>query len=305
MIDRELQSKIEAAIEYIGEAAAAYHRVGGVCALVSWGKDSLAMLEVALAAGLRPDVLHFQEPYNLGRARYGREMAQHYADHYGLRVFTPPPVRTWAYERGEHYVLGASYDLGGGELIDIPKDVVPWKVGHRLERGAPHRAVCGLNDHLCQPLGTFSPPWGAGFIGHKDTDEDPVLGNVPLDRDELATPPGTLDLLYPLRSWTDADVWGYLAARKIPVDWGKYSATPDRAPLQNKAGNTDYVSACVRCMRAASSESVPCPLRGGAKVHGVREQVPTMSTLEREYFSAEHPEPEPATTTTTLTPDDG
>lgn len=268
---------------------------GGLCLLVSWGKDSVAMLELALAAGLRPDLVTFEEPYNRHRAAHARRCQEHYAGAYGLRVHTPPPESTWAYQLRGGYVLGASFSLGGGYVVDMPKDVLPWEAGEPRPQGA----VCGLHDHLAQPAGSWAPPWALAAVAHKDGDSDPLLGSIPLDRRELATPDGAMDLCFPLKEWTDADVWAYLHARGAPADPRKYdlSAPAPHPPHPDRTWNTDYLHACVRCLRAAPSELVPCPRRGGSRVHGIEPSVPKRSTLEHEYFSAEFPAREPDTTT--------
>lgn len=279
----ELADKVEEVLDYLAGAHDAYADQGGLCALVSWGKDSLAMLGLARQAGLAPPVVTFEEPYHRARHYHARRLQEECL----LPVYTPPPIRTWVYERGEHFVLGASYNLGGGEMIDIPKDVVPWDSD---DDEPPPFALCGLRDHYAQPTGSFDPPWGAALCGHKDEDEDPVLGKIPLHSRTLVHPPETMDLLFPLSGWSDRDVWEYLTEAGPDPDPARYDLRAQQ-PRGDKTWNTDYLPACVRCMRTPAGTTVPCPKLRGQPVEGCADTLRRMTTLERHYFSAENPEP--------------
>lgn len=252
----------------------------GLVVMCSFGKDSMVLLHLTRALlGWRLPVLTYREPWWPRRWKFATRMAESW----NLQVYSPPPARTWAYRKDEHFVLGASYDLGAGHVIDIPKDVERWEPGHPRPND---QAVCGWQV-LQQPIGAFLPPWKAALNGHKDDDLDPVLGKVPLLTDRLRHPEGTMDLLYPLRTWTDEDIWDYAEAFNVPVDTRRYD-TEARRSHPHKRWNTDWTPACVRCLECGSTESVPCPIARGAAIPGKAEHVPWMESLQRDYFTAEN-----------------
>jgi hypothetical protein len=68
--------------------------------------------------------------------------------------------------------------------------------------------VCGLQ-WLTRPKTLGGQwPWTTVFIGHKNSDVDPYEGPVPLKADQVQT--AGVTAVFPLRHWTDEDVWDYI-----------------------------------------------------------------------------------------------
>jgi 3'-phosphoadenosine 5'-phosphosulfate sulfotransferase (PAPS reductase)/FAD synthetase len=92
-------------------------------------------------------------------------------------------------------------------------------------------------------------------MAHKSSDVDPFEGAVPLKTDSVAI--GQAEIIFPLRNWTDADVWDYLEENRVPYDKRRYQ---DRAELPDKWNNPDFIHACTRCIDPREKEGqVFCP----------------------------------------------
>jgi 3'-phosphoadenosine 5'-phosphosulfate sulfotransferase (PAPS reductase)/FAD synthetase len=100
-------------------------------------------------------------------------------------------------------------------------------------------------------------------------------GPVPLKYDQTHSADAGVNLVFPLRHWSDNDVWDYIEAERVPYDKSRYQ---DRAELPDKWLNPDYVHACTACIDPREkARTVPCPKLGGALVRNLG---PTVLRLE-------------------------
>jgi hypothetical protein len=124
--------------------------------------------------------------------------------------------------------------------------------------GEPY--LCGLKDVLERPLGTFEWPWDAAFHGQKSADVDLIKGHVPLQQDvrRVADAPTQL---FPMRNWTDDDIFSYLSAEGVPMDPTRYEVGPDGrwGHMADKSNNADYYPICWNCVNRHLSSPVWCP----------------------------------------------
>lgn len=118
---------------------------------------------------------------------------------------------------------------------------------------------CGLKDMLHAPIGGIQFPWDALLCGHKSTDRDPLAGNLELKVD-IHQADGCAALAYPLRHWTDEDVWTYLKSYGVPYDEKRYG--DDGKDREDKTYNPDWIPACTRCINRDGAETVRCPKNG-------------------------------------------
>jgi hypothetical protein len=118
--------------------------------------------------------------------------------------------------------------------------------------------VCGLHWLRRPKLSALSWPWKTVFIGHKSSDVDPYEGPVPLKEDTAEI--GNVDVVFPLRHWTDTDVWDYIEEHQIPYDKRRYQ---DRQELADTWLNPDYLRACTACVDPRETRpTVTCPKSG-------------------------------------------
>lgn len=265
----ELTAKVAAARAII---AAALGRFTAPAIMCSFGKDSMAVLH--LVRQLEPDlpVIFHREPFEPRKYAYANRIIAEW----NLAVYDFPPERIEVQENGNELHLMKYYPLGGGKNCGLATGVRPPLEGDKF--------VCGLRDLYGKPTGTFAYPWDLVFHGHKSADVDPVLGALPLFADyalnvEAAT------AVFPLRTWTDADVWAYLETNDVPLHADRYIKIDGRwRDRADKVHNPDYVTACTACMRSAGPRSVPCPKLQGQLVQNVSSQLRRVKLPEFAYL---------------------
>lgn len=281
-----LTKLVEKAVGLIHEVDQTYRRPA---VLWSGGKDSTVMLHVLMMhAGLRWPVVQFRDPWFPRKWSWARWLAERW----DLEVHDFPPMQQLVYEQDGKVALVSRYHVGGGQVLDMPKDVIEPDENVPAEEQLP--SICGLIDFLGRPVGDCDWPFDAILIGHKDADRDPILGKIPLLSDRALLPGDGADAYFPMREWTDADIWDYTAVHDVPVDEHRYTKE-GRASLAHNASNNDVLPACVRCMdrRPGAEDQVPCPKLGGRLVTNQWKRMPWLETLVAGYFEAERP-PQPA-----------
>jgi len=226
--------------------------------MLSFGKDSMAMAWLIRAAadgcenlsgrvGFPIEVIYHRDPWF--------SQKHHFADRviasWGMTVHDFPPVAAGVKVKPDRLELVARYNCAG-DGIDIPKNV--------LEPERRRHFICGLRDWVLRPkMGEMFYPWDLVLIGHKSSDVDQFEGPVPLA--DYVTHCGRARVVFPLRDWTDADVWALIAREKIPVQETRYR---DGVELDDKWYNNDYVHACTACIDPREkAERVYCPLAKG------------------------------------------
>jgi len=233
--------------------------------LWSGGKDSTAMLHLLkFKAGLDLPVVQYREPKFRERYVYSDKLIKDWQ----LEVYDYPPFRV-AIADGPDTSTGKirfdmlKYQQWGETSIILSLGTEP------PEEGKPY--LCGVSDFLQRPTGTFNWPWTSVFIGTKYCDTDPIKGHVPLAVDVRPTNGGPVSL-YPLRDWSDLDVFEYLEDNGIEPDPTRYIqengiwiSNPD------KSQNADYYPVCFNCVNRHAGEYVDCPK--------LKATVPNMSHL--------------------------
>jgi hypothetical protein len=245
------------------------HRHPGL--LLSWGKDSLLLAHRLVRLGLAPSwtFFHCHDPSQPDKLRHVQGILQEWH----LTVHQLMPAERGMYEDGHHVNLVARYILGPNTILDIPRDVDYDQAG---ERG---RFLCGRDQWMHgQPCAVHRIPCDALVIGHKSADTDPVLGRIPLLENEVMSPDGIVTY-FPLRDWTDAEVWDMTRRWGVPYDTERYDHPED------KSRNPDWIHACVECLRQDAGPAVSCP-RFGTVPKVPEHRMVRMASLVRPYFAA-------------------
>ncbi len=229
--------------------------------LWSGGKDSTALLHIARGMGHEFPVVCWRDPWFPEKLRFINDTIQRF----DLVCWDYSPHRVSLCQGNgkidvlNHYQIGASnelillrgtYDEGG--IIG-------------LER------LCGRDTFLSRPRGTFNFPWDCVLHGHKSCDVDPTSGKIPLSVDRLDRP-GSAVALYPMRDWTDEDVFEYCEEFGL-IDLSRYEKISGIwRNIADRTSNPDYYSACFRCCDPSQPSFVTCP-KNGLEINNIHEHI--------------------------------
>lgn len=223
----------------------------------SFGKDSIVLLHLVRTLYADVPVIFYKEPTMAKKYRFARYVAELW----GLKVHEFAPVRVGLQQTGEVVEFYNSYQIG--------KDLMNLAL-NRVEPKEGEECLCGILDFLMKPtaFGTF--PFDTCFHGHKSCDTDPSYGNLKLKQERVENE-GNATLVFPLKDWTDDDVWKYIEDNDLPIHIERYEKI--KGKWQNKADKTfnpDSFPLCAKCL--LSNESVECP-RFHKQVPGRRNEI--------------------------------
>ena len=259
----ELEKKVSEALRIIALVRREFKRPA---LLWSSGKDSMVLLHL-LGETKLPVIFHrhpwFPEKY---------EFADEVIRNNRLEVYDYPPMSVVPCVVEDDVEIVNCYQIGPGKHLTLP--ITPYEPDL-----STNRFVCGLRDMLPRPTGTFNFPWDAVLHGHKSCDRDTLFGDIPLQSD-LVMNQGAPAAAFPLRSWSDEDVWSYIYAHNVPYQETRYHDGKER---EDKTQNPDYVEACTRCINPAKEKSVWCP-RLGIEVSNVSNQLTYARTEKPQYL---------------------
>ena len=226
--------------------------------LWSGGKDSTAMLHLLrFKLGVKLPCVQWREPRFRHRYAHSDLLAREWdltlydyapgriaiQDGYDIETGQPRFDFLKYYQWGHHSALVLSLGTEAPTETEIAED----------------RYLCGLADVLQRPCGSFNWPWDSAFHGQKSADVDLIKGAVPLMQDVRRTPDSPTQL-FPMRHWTDDDIFDYLEAEGVPMDPTRYDrATGKWGHKQDKSHNADYYPICWNCVNRHLSSPVYCP----------------------------------------------
>lgn len=211
----------------------------------SFGKDSMVLLDIVKRSGFKFPLLFMKEPFFPEKYAFANEqiLRNRYV------VYDYPPLSTAVTKKGPVFEVSNFYQVGTeAEYIFLPTGIIPPGEGDYL---------CGLYDLLNKPTGTFRFPWDTVLLGHKSSDKDPMLGDVELTAHVVDA--GPVQVAFPIRDFTDEDIWAYHNAYGLPVHSSRYA---NGAELPDKTFNPDYFPACMACIDRDGPSSVYCPRVG-------------------------------------------
>lgn len=215
----------------------------------SFGKDSMAMMFIIFKLlQLKLPVIYHRDPWD----EHKHEWADRMIHDWKLEVYDYPPAMCRVKVKGDLIELCPAYQIGTGEngFLDLPKAIL--EPEHDRENWHCGREI------MERPKGTFDYPWNLTLIGHKSSDVDRFYGPVKL-KTNLVSQPGLPTAGFPLKDWTDDDVWSFIENFDVPFQENRYA---DRKEISDKTNNNDYLVACTNCIDPRKSGKVFCPLVG-------------------------------------------
>jgi hypothetical protein len=206
----------------------------------------MVVLDLFKQLGHKLPILFFREPFHPKKYWFSNTVI----DNNDYVVYDYPPLRT-AITKHEGKVEIANFHQVGTEEQEIflPTGVREPQPGEDW--------LCGLFDLYDKPTGTFSFRWDTVFIGHKSSDHDPIIGDVPL-KDYVAEA-GPITTVFPIRDFTDEDVWAYAEQFHIPINIRRYNKADGWKEFVDLTYNPDCHPACIACMDRDREATVLCP----------------------------------------------
>lgn len=268
-----LRDKMAHANDLISQVIQEYRRPA---MMWSGGKDSMVLLFMLRARNIHLPIIFHQEPWFPRKYSFAREIIEQW----NLTVYDWPPIRVTCQKQNGVFEIVNHYQVHAGGSIILPKnlyDPAPTKVS---VPAVPEPWLCGL-EMVRRPVGTFDYPWDVVFHGHKTSDVDPLLGPVKLLADLVPNHLGPA-LAFPMRHWTDEDVWDYSRSYQVPQQPDRYNRETGEES-SSKMTNPDYWAACTRCMDPDSPKAVWCPkLR--REIGNVSHQMPLTGVKDHTYI---------------------
>ena len=238
-------------------------------AVVLWsgGKDSTALLHlIRYGAEIDIPVIQYRQPKFRERYAYSDCLIKEW----GLEIYEYPPMKV---------ALADGPDVNTGEVrfdmlhyFQWGRNCVVLSLGTETPKDG-EKFLCGVTDFLQRPTGTFNWPWGAVYIGTKYEDTDLIKGHVPLAQD-IRIVDGAPVSLYPMRDWTDDEIFWYLEDNGITPDPTRYVKTNEK--WQNnpdKSLNADFYPTCFNCVNRHLGNHVHCP-KLNATITNISDMVP-------------------------------
>jgi hypothetical protein len=227
--------------------------------LSSFGKESMVQTHLTREMGLRLPIVYHRNHWFPEKNAFADEVIQLWQ----LEAHDWPPsecgIKVHDTIHGEPGTAGTTpagviqtvsrYQIGPDIGMDVPNGI--------LEPIDGEPFLCGVIDILERPKGTFFHPWDLYLSGHKSCDEDIFEGPCPLRTDfqPIDNGPATA---FPLRHWSNDDVWDYLERFDVPIQRNRYDVA-NRCEWPDKRYNNDYVEACTRCIDPRQPAIVYCP----------------------------------------------
>jgi hypothetical protein len=224
-------------------------------AVVLWsgGKDSTALLHlIRYGAEIDVPVIQYRQPKFRERYAYSNYLIKEW----NLEVYEYPPMKV---------ALADGPDVNTGEVrfdmlhyFQWGRDCVILSLGTEKPKEG-EKFLCGVTDFLQRPTGTFNWPWGAVYIGTKFEDTDLIKGHVPLAQD-IRIVDGSPVSLYPMRDWTDDEIFWYLEDNGIEPDPTRYIKENQQWKNNpDKSLNADFYPTCFNCVNRHLGNHVHCP----------------------------------------------
>ncbi len=234
----ELAAKLDSA-QRVFDAVATQFRAP----VVAWssGKDSMVLLALARQRWPQIPVVFFRQPHMPQKTRWANELAASW----NLSVFDWPPAQTGVREGNNRLDLVSRYSVGT-MLLDVSLN---------LYEPAEGDSLCVFFDLIVNRVRTaeVTLPWDVILLGSKASDKDKTVSPTGFTTEISVGPAGSPSVAFPLRDWSDEDVWSYSRQHGVPQITARYAG--------ERSANSDDYPACYRCLVNGADE-VDCPRLG-------------------------------------------
>lgn len=138
--------------------------------------------------------------------------------------------------------------------------------------------LCALDNKEAPEAELMRCDFDLVLLGSKNGDVDPTVGAISVPNTVEVSDDGVA-LMFPLRIWSDRDVWEFIRERGIPFDGTRYKVSEGGAICDDPTfgEHPEYLPVCTACVNPANTEVVWCPKAG--------EEIPSCgrSVIRREF----------------------
>lgn len=238
--------------------------------LSSFGKDSMVLLELFKQLEIKLPILFFREHHFPKKYQFANKIIEDNE----YEVYDYPPLYSALSKHEGHVEIANFYQVG----TEDQNVFCPTGVRDPLP-GEPF--LCGLRDIYDKPKGTYEFRWDTVYIGHKSSDHDPILGDVPVNSDLTDT--GPFILVFPLRHFTDKDVWEFHKKFNVPINMKRYNEQDGWREFTDLTYNPDCFPACIACIDRDRESEVLCP-KAGTKIPNISAGIKYIQLVVPEYM---------------------
>jgi hypothetical protein len=248
-----LKDKVKKSLEVIEEQLS-YHNRPVIWS--SFGKDSLVLMDLIYRIDKNIPILFCKEYFCFEKY----EHAERIIKRNNLTVYSYPPIITalqcCEYEGQTEWEIQNYYSLPNGKNFTCPTGIVD----------NPKSKHCALRNIYSKPFANVNYIWDCQFIGHKSTDTDAFYNSLELN-DYVYKQEGVPTFIFPLKDWTDADIWEFIHSRGINYNSKRYVRGIKKLFVNGWRGqnpdvtyNPDYFECCLECMKKENTgKKVFCP----------------------------------------------
>lgn len=260
-----LEDKITAAEKVIDAVLRNYRNP---CLLCSFGKDSMVLLYMLRQWHKPLPVVFFRQPFFQRKYAYANRIIE---DWNLQEIYQDVPPFGVAVSHGQGKTEFVNHYNFGGKTIMVP---IGW-----LQPKESEPYLCGKEDIYNRPLGTFNWPWDCAIVGHKATDTDPLHPSLNIEM-ELVQNPNACDCAFPLREWSDEDIWAFTEKYDVPINHGRYEKSDEGWRVkEGQYYDSDYFPYCNKCFDPSQPDVVDCP-KLGVKVENMKNKLQYQNPLE-------------------------
>lgn len=245
-----LDQRVETAVAFLDRML---ERAQNPVILWSGGKDSMVVLHMLKFLMNRElPVVCWKEPWMPRKLRFINQVI----DDWNLEVYDYAPSAVRLCKGKEERVDIMEYYQINSTAAPSPQFAMVARGTLKPEKNLPF--LCALETFLARPLGTYNFPWDCLIMGHKSSDDDPTVGKVPLSVDRLQVENAGA-ILFPIREWSDTDVFEYHEKHDVPHDGTRYDVKNRKVKDLANLSNSDYFHTCTKCCDPTSASFVRCP----------------------------------------------
>lgn len=208
------------------------------CVLSSFGKDSMVLLWLIRQQKPDVDVVYFDAFPSPTKHRFALDIIQRWE----LTIHSPVARGRDVVANGDHIELAELHELAPNQFtyfpIEAETDYVP-----------DENCLCGLEKLTAEVAPQCEFNFDGAFMGIRGDDVDPTWGACPPP--DYVIPRGdNFRLVYPLKDWTEKDIWEASFLLGIPQNEARYFNN-------DMTANNDYYPLCTKCL--GSDCEVICP----------------------------------------------